>query len=195
MTDPNADRIGFWDDSAGTFTWLTIGSGLTISGTTITASGGGGGGAAQPVQAVLTTTVTTTSESYVDVTGLTANYTPTSTTQKVLVRGSVCFGSTSSNMSDLALARNGSILTRGTTAGSRSTSHVSFYDGSNSVGIETATFEFLDTPGTTSQVTYSVQFRRVGNSRAVYVNRTYDDGDYATRPRTVSTLTIIPFAE
>jgi hypothetical protein len=41
LTDPNADRILFWDDSAGQVTWLTAGSGLTISGTTITASANG----------------------------------------------------------------------------------------------------------------------------------------------------------
>lgn len=35
LTDPGADRIGFWDDSAGTFEWLTIGTGLSISGTTL----------------------------------------------------------------------------------------------------------------------------------------------------------------
>ena len=39
LSDPNADRIGFWDDSAGAFTWLTAGSGLTITDTTITAAG------------------------------------------------------------------------------------------------------------------------------------------------------------
>jgi hypothetical protein len=42
LVDPNADRILFWDDSAGTYAYLTAGSGLTITGTTITASGGGG---------------------------------------------------------------------------------------------------------------------------------------------------------
>lgn len=42
LADPNADRILFWDDSAGTTDWLTIGSGLSITGTTITATGGGG---------------------------------------------------------------------------------------------------------------------------------------------------------
>lgn len=44
LTDPNADRILFWDDSAGAVTWLTAGSGLTITDTTISASGGGAGG-------------------------------------------------------------------------------------------------------------------------------------------------------
>jgi len=40
LADPNADRIMFWDDSAGAVTWLTAGTGLTITDTTITASGG-----------------------------------------------------------------------------------------------------------------------------------------------------------
>jgi hypothetical protein len=40
LSDPNADRIMFWDDSAGAVTWLTAGSGLSISGTTMTATGG-----------------------------------------------------------------------------------------------------------------------------------------------------------
>lgn len=43
LTDPNADRLLFWDDSAGAFAYLTAGTGLSISGTTITATGGAGG--------------------------------------------------------------------------------------------------------------------------------------------------------
>ena len=35
LSDPNADRIVFWDDSAGASQWLSAGSGLTISGTSI----------------------------------------------------------------------------------------------------------------------------------------------------------------
>ncbi|HEY9874585.1 MAG TPA: hypothetical protein V6D12_14190 [Candidatus Obscuribacterales bacterium] len=36
LTDPNADRILFWDDSAGQVTFLTAGTGLELSGTTLT---------------------------------------------------------------------------------------------------------------------------------------------------------------
>jgi hypothetical protein len=36
LADPGADRILFWDDSAGAVTWLTAGTGLTITTTTIT---------------------------------------------------------------------------------------------------------------------------------------------------------------
>lgn len=39
LVDPNADRILFWDDSAGQVTWLEVSTGLTVSGTTITSSG------------------------------------------------------------------------------------------------------------------------------------------------------------
>ena len=35
LTDPNDDRIMFWDDSAGAVTWLDNGNGLTITTTTI----------------------------------------------------------------------------------------------------------------------------------------------------------------
>src|SRR4051812_40893419 len=41
LVDPNADRIMFWDDSAGATAYLTAGTGLSISGTTLTATGGG----------------------------------------------------------------------------------------------------------------------------------------------------------
>lgn len=37
LSDPGADRLLFWDDSAGTITWLTAGTGLTLSGTTLSA--------------------------------------------------------------------------------------------------------------------------------------------------------------
>lgn len=53
LADPNADRIMFWDDSAGAVTWLTAGSGLTITDTTITATS-----SLSPSQTVITNTAT-----------------------------------------------------------------------------------------------------------------------------------------
>lgn len=43
LTDPNADRVLFWDDSAGTFAWLQMGTNLSITGTTLNAAGSSGG--------------------------------------------------------------------------------------------------------------------------------------------------------
>lgn len=39
LVDPGADRIVFWDDSAGALVYLTLGTGLSTTGTTINASG------------------------------------------------------------------------------------------------------------------------------------------------------------
>lgn len=42
LGDPNIDRILFWDDSAGAYTYLEIGSGISITGTVLNAVGLGG---------------------------------------------------------------------------------------------------------------------------------------------------------
>lgn len=42
LGDPGADRILFWDETSNAFAYLTVGSGLTITGTEITASGSTG---------------------------------------------------------------------------------------------------------------------------------------------------------
>jgi hypothetical protein len=43
LSSPAADRLVFYDYSAGRVAYLTLGSGLSITGTTITSGGGGGG--------------------------------------------------------------------------------------------------------------------------------------------------------
>lgn len=48
LVDPGTDKLLFWDASAGQFAYLTVGTNLTIAGTTISASGGGGGGGGAP---------------------------------------------------------------------------------------------------------------------------------------------------
>lgn len=49
--DPGADRIVFWDDSAGKLTYLTLGTNLSITGTTINVTGGGTGDVVGPASA------------------------------------------------------------------------------------------------------------------------------------------------
>lgn len=39
LADPNADRVTFWDDSEGEVGWLTVGDGLSLSGTTLRGTG------------------------------------------------------------------------------------------------------------------------------------------------------------
>lgn len=62
LSDPDADRIPFWDESANAYAWLSVGSGLSITGTTITASGGGGGAPDAATYITQTADATLTSE-------------------------------------------------------------------------------------------------------------------------------------
>lgn len=62
LTDPNADRVLFWDDSAGAMTWLTMGTNLTITGTTLDATGGAGGGDALTTNPLSQFAATTSAE-------------------------------------------------------------------------------------------------------------------------------------
>lgn len=55
LADPNADRILFWDDSAGAYTHLTVGTNLSITDTTISATGGGASALDDLTDVVITT--------------------------------------------------------------------------------------------------------------------------------------------
>jgi hypothetical protein len=47
--DAGADKLVFWDDSAGKLTYLTLGTNLSITDTTLDATGGGGSVGIDPV--------------------------------------------------------------------------------------------------------------------------------------------------
>ena len=126
-----------------------------------------------------------------DATGLTPSITPATTSNKVLVRGCV-FGHVTSNELMLVLYRNGSAIFVGDTAGNKSRV-TGGIDCSNSDeywgGIS---FEYLDSPSSTSAVTYSVRFRHSsGTTRTVYVNRATTDNDVAGTGRSSSSLTLM----
>ena len=105
-------NVAFMDASA----LRLVGSGITANGTTIV-SGGKVVTAAQPtgsvlqvVQATKTDTFTTTSSTWTNITGLTATITPTSTSSKILIMGSVPFGINASYFCDVRFARNGTVV-------------------------------------------------------------------------------------
>jgi hypothetical protein len=58
LADPGADRIMFWDESANAVDWLTAGSTLTISGTSIDVTTAAPAAAAQSDQETATSTTT-----------------------------------------------------------------------------------------------------------------------------------------
>lgn len=122
-----------------------------------------------------------------DVTGLTVAITPTSTSNKVLLSGSVSLGngdlSNSHGMAFLVY-RDGSLLTGvSASAGTNTTS----YDAIPAAQGITLPFEFLDSPSSVSSVTYSIRLRHTsGATKTMFVNRFGGDS-----MRAASTITVL----
>ena len=124
---------------------------------------GGGGGIIQIKQGIITAPVSTgTSGSFID-TGLSATITPTSNTSKVFCM--VSLGSISST----AGTSVGFRLVRGSTdigmpnSTSLQSGFTNIYDADQQL-LASANFNFLDSPATTSSITYKVTWRNSGNT-------------------------------
>jgi hypothetical protein len=129
----------------------------------------------QVIQVIKTDTFSTTSTSFVDVTGLTVNITPTSSANKILIIAQV--NGSGPDHSGFRLARNGSGIYVGDSVGGLRTlaSAANFYFGpSNSLNIENATIVYLDSPATTSSTTYNVQ-AMIASASTFFVNRSSGD--------------------
>jgi hypothetical protein len=147
----------------------------------------------QVVSTTKTDTFSTASTSFVDVTGLTASITPSSTSSKVLVSVSVPTSVSSSQAVFLTLADgSNNNLVAPTSPGSRTPSFVRF-SLADQGNIVTSGFELLHSPATTSSVTYKVRMRLTGGTG--YVNRADVDTDNSTFARSVATITLMEVAD
>jgi hypothetical protein len=138
----------------------------------------------------LTTTFSTASTSYTNITGLAASITPTSASNKVLVRATVWISTPASDPAMLQLARGSTAIGVGTTAGSR-TSAGSVVFAAQTNHCICVTMEFLDSPATTSSTTYNVQLGVFsGGGGTIQVNRSVTDTNSAGFERLASTITV-----
>ena len=148
----------------------------------------------QVVSVTFTGVFTTTSASFVNITGLSANITPKFANSKILVTGSVNFGSSQgSNGTFFRLARGSTGIAIGDSAGTRTRS----YGGSNTfeAAMFSSAFNFLDAPETTSSVTYNVQLATNSGGVTSAVNRWLSYPEDPNRPRGVSTITLTEIAQ
>lgn len=144
-----------------------------------------------------------TSTSYVLLTGLTIDVTPKSSSNKFLleyhVNGNIL---DDANHGYLLLYKNGSAIT-GAIADSSGTDALGSRTGATSVintgpnldgGQLTYSMKYLDSPSTTSQLTYAV-YCKSSTGPAVYINMSGRDNNAATYDgRTISTLTVMEIA-
>ena len=134
------------------------------------------------------------------VTGLSVNITPISSNSKILVMTSVSAsqsnvqGSVDPGFTFIRLKRNSTNLGLGDSGGSYQVTAgiagITGLDGSNARVPNTSSYTFLDSPSTTSQITYQVEIGQTRSaSNLLYVNRANSD-----QGRASSTITVMEIA-
>jgi hypothetical protein len=164
---------------------LAIAAGLTTL--------GNAGIGANVVSTTKTDVFTTSSTSFTAITGLAATITPTSNTAKVLVMATVSVNTaaTDNQVIGLRLMREATPIAIGDAGGSRDRGFGAIVGG-NSLGRHgtgTVCVTFLDSPGSDTATTYSVEIRTDASTAGV--NRSFTDANAAANVRTVSDVTLI----
>ena len=124
---------------------------------------------------------------------LTATITPSSTSSKVLVTLvlNAVFNTGSGQNMHTILFRDTTAIGIGDAAGSRSRVTSSTQNASNTTSNNLFTISFLDSPATTSAITYGVKVRlEYGASKVIYINRTESTTDNVYFGRQISTITV-----
>jgi len=157
---------------------------------------GAGGKILQVKQTVKTDVFSSSSSSFVDVPNLTINITPTSNTSKILVLAQ-CHVSGEDAGTGIMLDRDGTEPLKADADGSKqrftiigtyaeSSGEVRYGNGANHIS-------FLDSPNTTSQVTYKLK-AKTRSSSTFYVNSTKYTDNNTNASLGTSTLTVMEVA-
>jgi hypothetical protein len=152
--------------------------------------------AAQPVGAVLqvvsvskTDAFSTASATFVDLTGMSVSITPTSSSSKIMVFCNMpLVGTDSSSGAGLVLNRNGTLLNQSTAGTTQNAIAVCYWSATNNTYGGTS-FTYLDSPSTTSTLTYKIQMLS-SSGTTVYINRRVSDTYFGAS----CTLTVMEIA-
>ena len=170
---------------------------LTTNGSgVISFADAGGGKVLQVVHTLKDDTFTTSSTSFTTVTGLTANITPSLTTSKVLVIVSVpgMAAKTNSLLGHMSIFRGGTNLIVPDSIGNRTPSFVTHYgpeDANHAFNMRPYGYTFLDSPNSTSSLTYDVRVKNQTSSNTFYVNRAENIENSSSRPQSVSSIILM----
>ena len=154
---------------------------------------GSSGGIIQVRSTTITNAPTFTETSFTDVTGLSVSITPTRSDSKVLIMVNIHATSNSSTQAYFRIFRtsDNTAVCVGDASGSRQRMTMRSGDSDSSNVEEPLNFNYLDSPSTTSAVTYGVRLHNSDNGSAtLFLNRSDNDTDQVTTTtRTVSTIT------
>jgi hypothetical protein len=169
------------------FTLGDSGDAFTIpSGATLSAPGH----IAQVIQVVKTDTFSHATASWVDITDLTVDITPSATSSRIYVTCAITLGQRgSTSYFWVKLVRDSTDIFVGDAAGSRRQVSVA---GNTGTAAETASgnISYIDSPNTTSATTYKLQMSNQ-NTDTQYINRSYSDSDNDGHSRGASTIIVM----
>ena len=141
----------------------------------------------QVVQTTKLDTFSTTSATFTDLTGMSVNITPSSASNKVLVLVTTNSSSSGGYNTMFQLVRDSTDIFQGDVGGaSQSRASMQTRDPDTNAS-NSANFNFLDSPSTTSQVTYKIQIMAQSGGTSV-VNRTSDDSNTQAIARIASSI-------
>jgi hypothetical protein len=145
----------------------------------------------QVVQAVKTNTFTRSATTYDDVTDLSVSITPSSTNSKILVSAYFELNVSTDNAAVARLMRNSTAIFVGNADGTRSVATAGGRSGvAPQVGYSP---QFLDSPNTTSAITYKIQVAAPGGG-VVVIGRSGADDNNANHARVPSSITLMEVA-
>jgi hypothetical protein len=156
---------------------------------TFQAAAGGGGKVLQVVSATKTDTWTN-SGTFADITGLSVSITPALTSSKILVFVNLHIGGNQGANMYFKVLRDSADISVGDTAGSRTrVSGAAVSPWIN--GMTSNNVTHVDSPSTTSAITYKVQATGEVGSYTFYLNRYSSDSDSSSRARAASNITVM----
>ena len=180
-TSASADAITM--DGSGN---VTFPANATCSGT---ATGFGGGKILQVISDTKTDTQSFQSQSFQTISGLSVSITPSSTSNKVLVHYSISVSCNNYGMFNLR--RAGTEILRGDADGNRT--RCTFESGvMNQYEMQICSGTFLDSPSSTSALTYDIQCATPDSSSSeLFINRYKTDNNSSYVGRATSTITVM----
>ncbi len=175
----------------GTITGLSVG-GLpdgTVDADTL--ASGVGGKVLQVLSTTKDDTWDTTSSSWVDVTGMSVDITPSATSSKILVTLNMMISQTgTTNRAYIRLLRDSTAIHVGASAGNRTLGTAMLRGEGTQYSVENFSVTYLDSPSSTSALTYKAQ-GGVFNTAGMAVNRDGQNDDDAYTLRGASTITVM----
>jgi hypothetical protein len=168
--------------------------------TAVTSAGLPSGTVLQVQTATKTNAQNTASTTFVDVDDLSISLTPKSTSSKIILMCDVTSsGNGGLNSGDFKFVRDSTDIGVGASSGSKLVSSFTSFMNSSSQDTDSSAGFAVDTPNTTSAVTYKLQMRCIkqdnsGSSQELFINRSRGESDNDTFSRTASNIIAMEIA-